>query len=76
MARGRITVKVEAASRFQHTVQLDEAHGHHHQIGHDVAFLHPVPKRSDKASRSATVADDVSKGLLCSWSPSPRIFES
>ena len=76
MARGRITVEVQAAGRLQHAVKLQQPGRHHRQIGHHVVFAQERPHRVEQVERRrvAAVRDAVER-VLRAVVPLPGILE-
>ena len=76
MASGRVTMKVKAASRLKHSVQLDQPNGHHYEIGyHVVLFRERAHGPQHFGGVDVAPMDYLVKGALGVVVPVPVIFE-
>ena len=76
VARGRIAVEVQAAGRFQHAVQFDQADRHHRQIGHHVVVAQEAAHGVQQVERlGMAAARDPVEGVLRAVVPVPAILE-
>ena len=77
MARGRVTVQVQASRILQHPSQLHKAAGHHHQIGHHVVVAQKLPQRRQNIGNRAAlrVPQQLVELPLRLLAPMPRILK-
>ena len=63
MAGSGVAVEVERACRFEDAVQLDQARGHHGEVGHEVAAAEHVLEGFDAGGDLAAVGEGFFVGL-------------
>ena len=72
----RVAVKIDAARRFQHSPQFDEARGHHDEVGHHVGRAEHLAHRFDEACESfGRFGDKLLIGRLRFVRPVPSVLE-
>ena len=65
VAGGGVAVQVQGAGGLEHPVQLYQAGGHHHQVGHHVVVAQGLVQRAYQAHHlGRPVGNDVLVGVL------------
>ena len=77
VARGRVTVQVQAPGVLQYAAQLHKATSHHHKVGHHVVVAQKLPQRRQNIGNGAALRipqqlDELPLRLLA---PVPRILK-
>lgn len=76
MRRSRVAVEVETSGRLEHAVELDQADGHHGEIGHHVVLAEEAAHGPEQLGRAGPAgAHHLVEGVLRLVVPVPRILE-
>jgi hypothetical protein len=75
VAGGRIAVQIDGAGVLKHTVELDQARGHHGEVSHHVALSKECFEGTHGIGDAVAALDDFFVGASRVLVPYPRILE-